>query len=106
MKEETKTNLVVIGILILFIGGVFAYVEWSYPEFTEGCLEERASNYCIEEDFEGLKYSSSYDGYFRCYSQIGTERQGFKNNIEKFYFTQEEIDECLIKKRHSFGKIK
>ncbi len=103
MKNSTRNGIMFWIVIILSIGIIFILAHWIDPSFEEGCLEERALNYCIQENFEGLKYVSGPNNVFICYSQIGTEREGFKNETKRFYFTQKEVDECLTKERHSFG---
>lgn len=102
MKKETIIqSVIVIGMLMGLV--IFSY--WYYPSSDYNCLVEKATNYCIEEGFDGKSDMTGYMAFF-CYFQSGDERKGFENTTKKFYFTNQEKDECLEKEKESWRLVK
>ncbi len=105
-KQKEKLEEAIIGgaILIFFTGLLFGIIYWHFGNSDSDCLQDKALSYCVVEGFESV--SSTYsDIYFYCSSPPEDERKGLYNQTEKFYFTEEEQKECLIKEKNTFKKF-
>lgn len=72
------------------------------PMYSGDCLESYANTYC--ENVNGT-LGNRYTSTFYCESEdINFRLQQHKSSI-KFYFLEEELNECMIKEGNSFKKV-
>jgi len=116
-EEENKTtdiyySCMCLLVFVFMVGGLF-YIEYFsdtakqekyLKEIFEGCMEEKAKNYCgsINKTFNGvvwIAYSNFNENYtfLEDPSQVICKDERVCCDHERYYFIEEEIDYCLNK---------
>ena len=95
-KEVMKLVIFVVVIFTIVVGGGY----WFIGTVDKGCTTKYAEDFCQEEGFE-FKFVGG--GRFICQEELN-EREDPYGESHRFYFLEEEIEDCRTKEKYTFRK--
>jgi len=101
-KERIKDTIFIIVMVMIVLPSLGLLMYFTLPMYEKTCLENYANDYCEEIN---MSLDGSYNDYFYCEKPF--DKRLYEYSVKKkFYYLDNELEDCLTKKKYSFFKIK